>query len=157
MGVCSRNLLHSHPPLIALACWLIPARNVVRQRIISILFLWIYFLWKRWFHLIFILPSFFFRLRLEASAFWHHLNKISDIIFWTRSSSFFFRVKGRKKKGKGKGHLINIRILWGLQVLMHPSQIWLFWVKPYDVFNLLREGASLQRKGIALGISIAYG
>lgn len=26
------------------------------------------------FHLIFILPSFFFRLRLEASAFWHHLN-----------------------------------------------------------------------------------
>ncbi|KAL5644665.1 hypothetical protein ACJX0J_001824 (mitochondrion) [Zea mays] len=26
---------------------------------------------------------------------------------------------------------------------------------PYDVFNLLREGASLQRKGIALGISIA--
>ena len=144
MGVCSRNLLHSHPPLIALACWLIPARKAN-------------FLWKRWFHLIFILPSFFFRLRLEASAFWHHLNKISDIIFWTRSSSFFFRVKGRKKKGKGKGHLINIRILWGLQVLMHPSQIWLFWVKPYDVFNLLREGASLQRKGIALGISIAYG
>ena len=51
----------------------------------------------------------------------------------------------------------DLKGIFVLQVLMHPSQILLFLVKPYDVFNLLREGASLQRKGIALGISIAYG
>lgn len=96
------------------------------------------------------LPSFFLRLRLEASAFWHHLNIRHHLL----DKILFVLLPGSRAKEKGKrcakGHLINIRILWGLQVLMHPSQILLLLVKPYDVWNWLREGASLQRKGIAL-------